>query len=140
MLKEDIGVVLKNKLDTRKFCGVSFVQSNLILSKFDNMMQQQAKQLTELRENPVTIPLPASSPPANLDTESDFVLIVEDNADEIVAHNIEKVTKQLSIEARDKLRRTEADRQMKKRKITLRFNCGRLNSIPSNLSFQTLLI
>ena len=63
-----------------------------------------------MRAHPVTIPLTAASPPANLDTESDFVLIVEDDADEIIAHSIEKVTEQLSLETRDKLRRTEADK------------------------------
>ena len=62
-------------------------------------MRQQAEQLMELRaSSPITIPVTVSPPPANHDTESNFVLIIVEDADEIIAHNIEKVTEQLSIE------------------------------------------
>ena len=89
-LKEDIKVILKDELDTREVGGAGFVQSNPILSKLDNMMQQQTDQLTELRANQNSIPLAVSPPPSEHDTESDLVLIVEEDADEIIAHNIKK--------------------------------------------------
>ena len=38
-LKEDIKYILKKKLDNRELGGAGFVQSNLILSKLNNMMQ-----------------------------------------------------------------------------------------------------
>ena len=71
--------------------------------------------------------------------ESDFVLIVEKDADEIIAHNIEKKTEQLTTETRDKLKRTEAEKQMKKRKIIVGFHHGKLNPLPSNWNFPKSL-
>ena len=37
-LKEDIKVILKKELNAREICGAGCLQSNLILSKLDNMM------------------------------------------------------------------------------------------------------
>ena len=73
------------------------MQPNLILSKLDRMIQQQTKQLTELRANLVTILVTVSPLPTDHAVESDFDLIVEEGANEVIAHNIEKIIEQLSI-------------------------------------------
>ena len=74
-------------------------------------MQHQAKKLTELRANHVTVPLAVSPTPVNHNVASDFVLIVEQDTDEIIAHNIKTITEQLTKETRDKLKRTEAKKK-----------------------------
>ena len=98
-LKNDLRDILKTELDTREVGGSGFVQSNLILSKIDDMMLKQTKQLN--RMNIAAANTDNNSPPTEIERDNEFGLIIEEDADDIVAENIEKIT----TETRNKLRR-----------------------------------